>query len=270
MSGFETYQYLPLFAKLAIERLDSDSTLRTSAVLNELIDAYAKTYNQTCDQATRESAHYICSRRFAGSFISEPFGVNTMSSRKPSDQATYQAELQFILTAWDNERSAFSNDRACFENYVRMQARFAWLDGFPGIGQQIADVLTSAGISFKSLSPAEETKFRAWATTNYKPFSEIDPVWHPVARDECARINQATLNAASAKTFVITLDAHDSDESKFIKFLRANDISMTGETPFDVAFRAPTIAALVGMIQRFYDTGHTDDFLTLVSQIRLE
>lgn len=193
-----------------------------------------------------------------------------MSSRKPAVETTYIAELQFIETAWENEPSTFSNDRACFENYVRMQARFAWLDGFPVIGQKIADVLASAGVAFKSLTPSEETKFRAWARDNYKPLTEINPVWHPVARDECARINQSTLDAPSAKTFVVTLDAHDSDESKFSKFLRANDISMTGEPPFDVSFRAPTIAALVGMIQRFYDTGHTDDFLTLVSQIRLE
>jgi hypothetical protein len=63
--NYEPYQYLPLFAKLAIERLDADSDLRTAAQLDELLDAYAKTYGCTCDELTRESAHYRCAHRFA-------------------------------------------------------------------------------------------------------------------------------------------------------------------------------------------------------------
>lgn len=58
------YQYLPLFAKVAIERLDADCDLRSGAKLNELLDAYASTYGEKCDEQERYSANYICSRRF--------------------------------------------------------------------------------------------------------------------------------------------------------------------------------------------------------------
>lgn len=60
----ESYQYLPQYAKIAIERIDADSDLRTHAKLDELLDAYAKTYAETVDQHTRDSAHCICKRRF--------------------------------------------------------------------------------------------------------------------------------------------------------------------------------------------------------------
>ena len=66
--NFTPYQYLPLFAKVAIERLDADSDLRTSQKLNELLDAYSKTYGLVCDDHDRESSQYICSRRFGDSF----------------------------------------------------------------------------------------------------------------------------------------------------------------------------------------------------------
>ena len=65
MLGFTPYQYLPLFAKVSIERLDQDSDLRSSDKLNELLDAYAKKYGESCDQQSRDSAHHICSKRFA-------------------------------------------------------------------------------------------------------------------------------------------------------------------------------------------------------------
>jgi hypothetical protein len=55
---------LPLFARLAIERIDADSDLRTGAKLDELLRAYAAQYRETCDDHTRQSAHAIASRRF--------------------------------------------------------------------------------------------------------------------------------------------------------------------------------------------------------------
>ena len=55
---------LPLFARLAIERIDADSDLRTGAKLDELLRAYAAQYRETCDDYTRQSAHAIASRRF--------------------------------------------------------------------------------------------------------------------------------------------------------------------------------------------------------------
>ena len=56
--------YLPLFVRLAIERADADSDLRTSAKVCELISAYGKTYGQTADASEIASALHICRRRF--------------------------------------------------------------------------------------------------------------------------------------------------------------------------------------------------------------
>ncbi len=66
----EIYQYLPLYAKISIERLDADSDLRTEAKLDELLDAYAATYGEVCDDYIRESAHFRCSKRFGETFQS--------------------------------------------------------------------------------------------------------------------------------------------------------------------------------------------------------
>jgi hypothetical protein len=55
---------MPQYAKIAIERIDADSDLRTHAKLDELLDAYAKTHGEQVDQHTRDSAHCICKRRF--------------------------------------------------------------------------------------------------------------------------------------------------------------------------------------------------------------
>lgn len=42
---------------------------------------------------------------------------------------------------------------------------------------------------FKVLTPEEEVQFRAWARANYKVGDPIKPVWHPVVRAECERMN---------------------------------------------------------------------------------
>lgn len=68
MNRLEPYQYLPLFAKIAIERLDADSDLRSNHKLDELLDAYAASCGVECDSAIRDSAHHICARRFGESF----------------------------------------------------------------------------------------------------------------------------------------------------------------------------------------------------------
>ena len=44
---------------------------------------------------------------------------------------------------------------------------------------------------FRDLAPDEEQSFRQWARDNYKPFTNINGVWHPVIQDECRIINQA-------------------------------------------------------------------------------
>lgn len=46
-----------------------------------------------------------------------------------------------------------------------------------------------ASMSFRDLSVDEKARFRAWARENYKPFTEISGVWHPVVQEECAKIN---------------------------------------------------------------------------------
>lgn len=48
---------------------------------------------------------------------------------------------------------------------------------------------------FRDLTPQEETTFRAWARENYKPFSDIRGVWHPVVQDECRKMNADKNNA---------------------------------------------------------------------------
>ena len=66
--GPTPYQYLPLWAKVAIERLDADAQLRSEAMLDELIASYARSYGDSVDEHTRESARHICRRRFVCSY----------------------------------------------------------------------------------------------------------------------------------------------------------------------------------------------------------
>jgi hypothetical protein len=41
----------------------------------------------------------------------------------------------------------------------------------------------------RELSPVEENEFRAWARSHYRIGDEINPLWHPVTKDECVRMN---------------------------------------------------------------------------------
>lgn len=43
---------------------------------------------------------------------------------------------------------------------------------------------------FRDLTPEEEADFRKHARENYKPFTPILGVWHPVYQDECCKINK--------------------------------------------------------------------------------
>jgi|TARA_Y100000034_G_scaffold133551_1_gene199322 uncharacterized CHY-type Zn-finger protein len=52
-------------------------------------------------------------------------------------------------------------------------------------------ILTEDDI-FRNLNAEEEETFRQHTRETYKPHSEINPVWHPVVRDECRRINENT------------------------------------------------------------------------------
>lgn len=42
---------------------------------------------------------------------------------------------------------------------------------------------------FRTLTPAEELEFQAWARANYQPLSTIEGFWHPAIQAECAKIN---------------------------------------------------------------------------------
>ena len=54
--GPTPYQYLPLWAKVAIERLDADAALRSEAMLDELLDSYARCYAEAVDAASASHA----------------------------------------------------------------------------------------------------------------------------------------------------------------------------------------------------------------------
>lgn len=62
--GMTPFQYLPLFAQVAIERLNADDGLRTEAMLDELLQRYAEFYRMTVDIETCAAAHHISARRF--------------------------------------------------------------------------------------------------------------------------------------------------------------------------------------------------------------
>lgn len=62
--GNTPYQYLPLFAKLAIERLDADNNLRNEILLDELLQGYACAYGLRVDIESCAAVHRICARRF--------------------------------------------------------------------------------------------------------------------------------------------------------------------------------------------------------------
>lgn len=41
---------------------------------------------------------------------------------------------------------------------------------------------------FRELEPGAAARFRQWARDNYVPGDPINPLWHPVVRDECERM----------------------------------------------------------------------------------
>jgi hypothetical protein len=43
---------------------------------------------------------------------------------------------------------------------------------------------------FRELNPIEEAEFRKHARENYKPFTAINGVWHPIYQLECVQINK--------------------------------------------------------------------------------
>jgi len=62
------FHQLPLYARIAIERLIADESLRSNLKLDELLDAYAAIYGEECCSVTRDNAHRYCMRMFRGAF----------------------------------------------------------------------------------------------------------------------------------------------------------------------------------------------------------
>ncbi len=60
-----SYSLLPLFAKIALDRLASDSNLRNSKMLDELLQSYADFYLMKVDMITCLATHCMCKRRFS-------------------------------------------------------------------------------------------------------------------------------------------------------------------------------------------------------------
>lgn len=71
-----SFQHLPLWARVSIERLDACSELRTQRQLDEFLDAYAKSYGAEVDEATRAAAKLICQNRFGDTFKALPTPVD--------------------------------------------------------------------------------------------------------------------------------------------------------------------------------------------------
>lgn len=45
---------------------------------------------------------------------------------------------------------------------------------------------------FRTLTADEEQTFRQWARDNWSPGDEVNELWHPVVRDEIAKIAGVT------------------------------------------------------------------------------
>lgn len=60
-----SYSLLPLFAKIALDRLANDSKLRNSKILDELLQSYADFYLMKVDMITCLATHSMCKRRFS-------------------------------------------------------------------------------------------------------------------------------------------------------------------------------------------------------------
>ena len=42
---------------------------------------------------------------------------------------------------------------------------------------------------FRTLDTKEAKEFRQWAKNNYIPGTMINPIWHPVVKEECKNMN---------------------------------------------------------------------------------
>lgn len=81
-------------------------------------------------------------------------------------------------------------------------------------------------MQFRDLPPGEEQAFRQWGIENYVKGPPINPVWHPVVRDKCERINY--------NHFRVAIDLQDAGNTRAIarEFVNIVDSAMrdTGST----------------------------------------
>ncbi len=63
--------------------------------------------------------------------------------------------------------------------------------------RKMSSIMTveSSAVLDDELDLVEEMRLRTWARKNYVEASERDATWHPVIRDEMARIDNETLTA---------------------------------------------------------------------------
>ena len=52
---------------------------------------------------------------------------------------------------------------------------------------------------FRDLTTNEIIEFQQWARDNYKPFTSINGMWHPVVQQECVQINRNAILLAEPK-----------------------------------------------------------------------
>lgn len=55
-------------------------------------------------------------------------------------------------------------------------------------------------VMFRVLSPEDEAGFRGWARNFYRPGTTINPLWHPVVRDECEVMDAEAIDALADET----------------------------------------------------------------------
>lgn len=98
-------------------------------------------------------------------------------------------------------------------------------------------------MKFRDITPAEEAQFRQWARDNYGKGDPINPVWHPVVRDECTRMNYDRFQSA--------IDIQDAGNMRAIarEFIRAVDAAMheTGSTT--QTWADPAVVLLVNKLE---------------------
>lgn len=96
---------------------------------------------------------------------------------------------------------------------------------------------------FRDLPPGEEHAYRQWAIDNYKKGAPISPVWHPVVRDECERINYNRFRAA--------IDLQDAGNMRAIarEFVKIVDSAMRDTGSTKATWTDPAVVLCVNKLE---------------------